>query len=361
MKKTLRLSSIAVGALVLGTLGVMTPQAQDKQIVIRYATPSPQSAHTSASVIWFAEQVEKRSKGRVKIQVHWNGSLVPGPETLNAVSTGLVEMGKIFTVSYKGQIPLWNIGNLAFLNPDPFVAMSTLRDMRAEFPAFRRELEKQGITVIADISAGPTSILSRAPIKSLSDLKGLKVRAAGVQADALKVVGAVPVSIAYGELYEALQRGIVDAATVYEPAIISSRLNEVTSHLIYAPLGQAVQGEIVNTAFWNGLPKDVRDLLQETMDEAIIVFLQSYQGKLESDRQKMKTGEGNIGKLEFYALPEDQAKDWEKRLPDPLQVWLKDNKRHGATEEMVKRFRELEAKYANILKTQGYPKSKQGH
>ncbi|MBA4489596.1 C4-dicarboxylate TRAP transporter substrate-binding protein [Paracoccus sp. S1E-3] len=333
--------------------------AQDAPILIRYTTSQPPGSPTSAPVAWFGEELEKRTNGRVKVQFFWGGALVKSPDTLNAVANGLVEMGKIYALDFKGPLPLWNVGNQAFTSSDPYVSMMIQRTLRKEFPEFNAETDRVGVIVLGGLSTGGAGLLSTKPITKLSELKGSKIRSVGAQAEALKAVSAIPVSVPFAEVYEAFQHGVIDTSTNYENSIIPYRYNEVANNFTYVPLGQSVQGEIINKAFWEKLPDDIKTVIQETMDDMHLKYIQDYNLSAQEIHRKLAEGDGTP-KVNFHEFSEEDIAEWKSIFPDPLAAWAKANAKLGDTEAMAKRYRELEEQLTAEVEANGYPKDKFG-
>ena len=108
-------AALAGGAGLAALLGSSSAFAQE--IKIRYASPSAASDPTQHATLWFMDEVKKRTNGRVTFETYLGNSLVKDQDLINAIGDGLVEMGKIYTVSYPGQLPLWNLGNQPITSP----------------------------------------------------------------------------------------------------------------------------------------------------------------------------------------------------------------------------------------------------
>lgn len=328
--------------------------AANPEFRIKYAAASPPGSQTSVPIRWWAEQVEKRTNGRVKIEFFWSSSLVKGPDILNAVRNGIVEMGKIFTVDHVGQLPLAQLGNLPFTTDDVYVIQKAMADMIAKYPAWKKEFDQQGIVRLGGLATGTVNILSKKPVKSLDDLKGLTIRARGPQATVLKQVGAVPVSIAFGELYEALDRGVVGSTIMYELSIMPYKFNETATNFTYVGLGHAIQAEIMNRDYFESLPADIRKILMDTMAEAEIWYSMTFADKLAKETKQMETGDGTP-KVTFFQFPEADLKKWKKDSESLFTDWVTSNKSRGATPQMLDEFWALIDKYSKQVKASGYP------
>ncbi|MEJ8574994.1 C4-dicarboxylate TRAP transporter substrate-binding protein [Microbaculum marinum] len=331
-------AAVALMPLIAGT----GAQAQD--FTIRYASPSAASDPTQAATIWFMDEVTKRTDGKVKFEQFLGNSLVKDQDIVSAIGDGLIEMGKIYTVSYPGQMPIWNMTNLPFTSPSPYVAINVINDLMDQYPVFDEELAKMNVMALGVITTGGTGIVSKKPIKTVEDLKGLKVRARGVQAAAFDAAGAAPVSIPWNDVYEALSKGVVDASTNYVITTRPIRHNEVSDYYIAAGLGQAVQLELINRDFWEALPEDIKTVMAETMAEAEMRHAEES-SKLATAEQKAMADATGAEHMEYSVLPAEERQKWIEMSPDFFAEWAEENKGIADTAAIAKSYRELEQKY----------------
>lgn len=339
LKRTLSVAATAIAAFAFSAGAVY---AQD--ITVRYASPSAASDPTQEATIWFSEEVTKRTDGRVKFEMFLGNSLVKDQDVINAIGDGVIEMGKIYTVSYPGQLPLWNMTNLPFTSPSPYVSMNVIHDLVDQFGEFDAELKKMNVSALGVITTGGTGIVSKKPIRSVDDLKGYKVRARGVQAAAFAAVGATPVSIPWNDVYEALSKGVVDGSTNYIVTTRPIRHNEVSDYYIAAGLGQAVQLELINRDFWDALPEDIKTIMTETMAEAEQRYAERA-SQLALEERKALADESGPGHMEYIAFPAEERQKWIDASPDFFAEWAKANEASGDTAAMVKAYHEFEEQY----------------
>ena len=323
----------------LGAAGVAMAQT----ITVKYASPSADSDPTQAATIWFMDEVTKRTDGRVQFEKFLGNSLVRDQDIMVAIGDGLIDMGKIYTVSYPGQLPLWTMTNLPFTSPSPYVAINTIRDLTAKFPAFDEELAKLNVKALGVITTGGTGIVSRKPINTVEDLKDFKVRARGVQAAAFTAAGAAPASIPWNDVYEALSKGVVEGSTNYIITTRPIRHNEVAGHYIAAGLGQAVQLEIVNRTFFDALPADIQQVMSDTMREAEDRYAETSAALALSERAALANDPN--GKMVYSTLPQAEVDKWQAMSPDFFAEWAKTNEAIADTAAIVATYKELEAMY----------------
>lgn len=345
MKIDLSLKKAMFG-LVGGALMAMATGAPvaAQEITIRYASPSPASDPTQEAIIWFTQEVTKRTEGRVAFEMFLGNSLVKDQDIVTAIGDGLVEMGKIYTVSYPGQMPLWNMFNLPFTSSSPYVAVKTINDVTSQYPAFDQELAKLNLKEMGIVATGGTGIVAQSPIATVEELRNFKVRARGVQATAFSAIDAEPVSIAWNDVYEALSKGVVDGSTNYLISISPVRHNEVSDYFIAAGLGQAIQMEIMNLDFWNGLPDDIKQIMTETMAEAEVRYAEKASALANEEKQRLAS-ESGPAKLEYVQFPAEERQKWIEMSPDFFAEWAEQNKGTGDSAAIVETFKAAQDKF----------------
>lgn len=337
-----KLCGIATLGLTLGLASAITASAQE--ITVRYASPSAASDPTQEAIIWYTEEVAKRSNGRVKFEMFLGNSLVKDQDIVTAIGDGLIEMGKIYSVSYPGQMPLWNMVNLPFTSPSPYVAINTIHGMTDKYDEFGKELAKLNVSALGVIATGGTGIVSKKPLNSLADLKGFKVRARGVQVAAFKAIDAEPISIAWNDVYEALSKGVVDGSTNYIITTRPIRHNEVSDYFVAAGLGQAIQLELINLDFWNALPEDIKKIMSDTMLEAEQRYAEKA-SELAVSESKALAEETGPAHMEYIKFPEDERQKWIDMSPDFFKQWADENADKADTKAIVKTYLELQKEF----------------
>lgn len=315
----------------------LTVSAAAQDMTIRYASPAPSTDQTQEAIDWYMAEVTRRTEGKVKFEAFLGNSLVKDQDILTAVGDGVVDMAKVFTISYPAQLPLSNMFNLPFTTPSPYVAMNTINQLFDEFPELKQEYLKFDTIPIGTVSTGAAGFLSTRPFGGLDDLKGFKVRARGVQAEIFQAAGAIPASIPWNDVYEALSKGVVDGSTNYIAHMSGTRHNEVPQYYTAAPLGQAVQVHIVNKQFWDGLPEDIRGVLADTMRDAEQRYAERMSEAVVAERKNLAE--------KYSALTADQIAQLRSLAPDFFAQWVAANAGSGDPAKLLARYNELSTRF----------------
>jgi TRAP-type C4-dicarboxylate transport system substrate-binding protein len=231
------------------------------QAITQVTANMPQ--YTTVDQPLLRDGMAKATNGRVEVTLAaWPERNVNGPEVLRLVRSGQVDIAAAPLTTVSGDVPMLDGVDLAGMNPD---IKQARRVADAMLPVANKELERLGIKLVATYPFSGQMLFCRKPIATLADLKGLKVRTNGPSAaDLVKALGGQPVSLAFGEVYTALERGTVDCGITGSGSGNSVKWPEVTTHLYTMSLSWSTAGYFVNLAWWNKLEPSVRGEFEKT-------------------------------------------------------------------------------------------------
>ncbi len=237
--------------------------------------------------------IEKMSNGRIKVQVLYSGEGVGTTGLLSAVKSGLITMGAPFQSMHAGELPAGVVEvGLPGGTDDPAKLQKLFHEQ-----GWGKILEKaygsQGLVWLEPYIQPPVYVITKNPIKSIDDFKGLKIRAPGAYGKFLRNLGASPVSLAWSEIYTSLATGVIDGSIGSN--MIDHRDGnhvEVAKYMYRLPLaGAQVLPIIVNRAAWKKLPAD----LQEVVRKATVIHAEeqlAMSKKWESEAVAEMEGKG---------------------------------------------------------------------
>ena len=228
------------------------PALTPEVIVLRFACDTSAAAPYSLGQEWYMAEVEKRTDGRVEFERYWAQSLAPSSEQLDAVSTGIADITALVVGYWPGKLPLSNVATMPGLNWDLWPVLKAAHDLY-ELPEIKAEYDKLNIVVPALVGTSNYRILSKEPIQGLDDLKGKKSRVMGLQAELFKALGGVPVSMAAPEVFDALDRGTLDAVYAPPSFITAFGFHEVAKY--YSNLGVGSGGAWAMAVNMHIIPK----------------------------------------------------------------------------------------------------------
>lgn len=297
--------------------------AADDPIKLKFSTFVNETTVPGQTFNWWADEVEKRSDGRVEIERYFDGSLVPAADTLGALADGRVDLAPATEIYSPAELPLSQVAGVPFTTSDPEAMIRAFGDMYAENDDFKEQYERAGAHVLFFLPIGTSTISAADEINSVDDLDGMKIRAGGQAAVALQAVGAAPQSIEIPEVYDAIQRGTIDGISGLPlDTLVGTGLQEVAPHVLSDGLGGfASSAQSISINSWNALPEDVKQIMNEVSDEAVdegIRILMEANEEACADLSETKDAA-------VTAMPEDQVETWKSELGDEVVDSWKDS------------------------------------
>jgi C4-dicarboxylate-binding protein DctP len=273
--------------------------------VVATDTPKGQAAER------FKELAEKETKGRVKVEVFPNSQLYKDKEELEALQLGAVQM---LAPSLAKFGPLGVKEFEAFDLPYIFPSKTALYNV-TEGPigkSLLAKLEPKGITGLAYWDNGFKVMSANKPLHVPADFKGLKLRiqSSKVLDAQMRALGANPQVLAFSEVYQALQTGVVDGTENPPSNMYTQKMHEVQKHLTVSNHGYLGYAVIVNKKFWDGLPADIRAGLEKAMREATTFEKAIAQRDNDLAMDAIK----KAGKTTIYTLSPKEQAEWRKAL-----------------------------------------------
>ncbi|MFO1312900.1 MAG: TRAP transporter substrate-binding protein [Burkholderiales bacterium] len=259
----------AFAAAIVAACAMAAPSMAQQPIVVKFSHVVAVDTPKGKAAEYFKKLVEERSKGRVKVEVFPNSSLFKDGEEMEALQLGSVQM---LAPSLAKFGPLGAREFEVFDLPYIFDDYQELHKV-TEGPvgaALFKKLDSKGIVGLAYWDNGFKVMSANKPIRGPGDYKGLKMRiqSSKVLGDQMKALGAIPQVMAFSEVYQALQTGVVDGTENPPSNFYTQKMQEVQKYLALTNHGYLGYAVIANKKFWDGLPADIRAILEGAMKEA---------------------------------------------------------------------------------------------
>ncbi len=298
------LAAFAVAAVLVGPVSA-------EPIVIKFSHVVAPDTPKGKGADKFKELAEQRLPGRVKIEVYPNSQLYKDKEELEALQLGAVQM---LAPSLAKFGPLGVREFEVFDLPYAFPSTEVLRRV-TEGPIGKKlfgKLESKGITGLAYWDNGFKIMSANKPLREPADFKGLKMRiqSSKVLEAQFRKLGAIPQVMAFSEVYQAMQTGVVDGSENTPSNMFTQKHHEVQKYTTLSNHGYIGYAVIVNKQFWDGLPADVRQTLEGAMAEATAYTNSIAQTENDDALAEMKAS----GKTTFIELTPAQKEAWRKAL-----------------------------------------------
>jgi TRAP-type C4-dicarboxylate transport system substrate-binding protein len=282
------------------------------------------------SIQWWADEVEKRTNGEVKITLYWGETLVKLMELLDATRIGTVDMSWMITGYFPAQLPLNTVGHGAakfHYTYAPAAAMGQWQ-LLEEFPELEEEFKSQNLKVILPLGIDSTNLISNKLIKSVGDMKGIKARAPGaIFPKVVAAAGATPVSLPAPEIYDALTKGIIDCATGDYSSVLNFKLYEAAKYNILVNFGAVPSQALVsNLDVWNSLSEEAQSVILDIRPEFFDMWATLSYAQIDETKQ-ICIDKG----MELIDFPDSEREKW-RNLPGNKVLkdeWIADMEAKG--------------------------------
>jgi C4-dicarboxylate-binding protein DctP len=303
--------AIALAVTLVFCLAAGRPARADGPIVIKFSHVVSPDAPKGKAALLFKELAEKYTSGRVKVEIYPNSSLYKDKEELEALQLGSVQM-LAPSISKFGPLGVreFDIFDLPFLLRDEAHARQMMASpMMADL---NKKLEAKGVSPLAYWDNGAHVYTCNRPLVLPDDFRGLKMRIQGskVQDAVARELGAIPQIIAFGELYQALQTGVVDGEDNVPSNVWTQRFYDAQKYLTVSNHGRLTYALVTNKTFWNALPEDVRGELDRAVKESSDFFNETAARDNADALDKIKAS----GKTDIHILTDDEKKAWIAKL-----------------------------------------------
>lgn len=288
------------------------PVASAQQpIVIKFSHVVTSDAPKGKAAEYFKKLAEKATQGRVRIEIYPNSVLYKDREELEALQLGAVQMLAPALAKF-GPLGIkeFEIFDLPFLFPDRHALRRVKQGPVGKM--LLKKLQSKGLTGLAYWDNGFKLMSANKPLKRPEDFKGMRMRIQDSRVlDAqMRALGAIPEVLAFSDVYDALQKGVIDGTENPASNLYTQRMHQVQKHVTVSNHGYLGYAVIVNTKFWNGLPADIRDKLEDAMREAT-----RYADRIaEEENAKALEAVKRSGKTDVHILTPAEIAAWRERL-----------------------------------------------
>lgn len=282
--------------------------SHEEQIVIRFSHVVGENTPKGMAAIKFAELIKERSNGHVEIQVFPNGVLYKDGEEMNALLRGDIQMIAPAISKITTFVPEWSVMDLpyAFKN-----AQEVHTYVESEVgQSLMKRLNKHNLISMGVWDSGFKQLSnSIRPIQNLTDLEGLRMRImpSDILAEQFSIAGAYPRRIDFNTVFHQLQKGNVDGQENTLTNITSKNLHSLQDYLTISNHGYLGYLLLMNNEFWNSLPKNVQELLIDTLEEVQKWEWQQAENLSTERLQEMEACQC----IQIHYLTEEEIEDWE--------------------------------------------------
>ena len=305
--------------------------AEAKPIELSYSIffPAPHK-HTVLATEW-AQEIEKRTAGAVKITLFPGGTLTPADKCYDGVVKGISDIGMSCFAYTRGKFPLTEVIDLPLGYKSGVAATRLINLYRSKF----QPKEFDEVKVMYLHAHGPGLLHTKKPARRLEDVKGMKIRSTGLSAKVVAALGGVPVAMPMGETYDALSRGVVDGSMAPMEALEGWKWGEVVKYTSES-FGAAYSTGffvVMNKEKWNSLPPAIQKVIERVNKEWIERTGRLWEAIDKSGRDySLKRGN------EIILLPKEEDERWARAVRPILDDYVTSMKEKGLPGEEALKF-----------------------
>lgn len=336
----------------------LTAKAADQPTIltIKQAEAFPAAGFYYPHLLWMKDQIERRTNGRVKVQIYFGGSLTGWPEALPGLQTGLSDMAQVCPPYFPSEMPLSMIVEMVGVSTDLWVLQKAATDLYNLDPYVKAEQEKLGLKPMFTHCSGLMHYAFRDKVFTFEEMKGKIVRTYGGSLfEAEKGIGLKSVFMPYGDIYEALTRGTIDGTGFTYIVSDGFKHWEAVKSVVEVGAGYSMGLQrSMRLDTWNKLPKDIQDIFMKLQSDWIDYFAKAMYAETALLQTKWK----NFGVDVRDMTPADKEKLQKEILPAAQEAFVKQVEKMPGGEharEVWAHYQKLRDKYQNIVDTKGYP------
>ena len=313
----------------------------------------PNRGARAATLQAFADDVEALSDGELKIDIRWGGTLFKSQVAVQSIGDGVADLGTVIGVYFPQELFVYGIADLPLENPDAWVGMRATDELMRTSEVMQQRIADENLIYIGAFTTSAVNIACKDnAIRTLDDIKGLKVRGVGAYGKTFKELGANMVSMSIYDAYQALDSGLLDCSQAYSSAIAALKQQEVMSSYTLLDWGQVgAFGLFMNKKVYDSLSGD----LQAVIEKAGMSMADTLGELLELENANaleiMKSA-----RVEIIDLPDEQRDILVKQGVTYISDWITRANRSGVDGyTLLKQYQALIAKYKKERDTLGYP------
>lgn len=296
--------------------------SEEKIIRLNYSTFFPPThIHTKLAQDW-ADEIAKRSSGRVQIRLFSGGILTKADQCYSGVVDGISDIGMSSFAYTRGRFPLLEGLDLPLGYYDGISATRVANEMLAKYQP--KELKSTHILFLH--AHGPGVLASRKPVRSLKDAEGLSCRGTGFSAKIVDLLGGNSIGMPQNDTYEALQKGVVEATLCPIETLKGWKQGEVINYVTKTPaIGYTTAMFVtMNLQKWNSLPPEIKKIFEDVSLEYIDKHGKAWN---DADNDAVKMIE-EMGK-ETIVLTEEETQKWQEKVRPILDLYADNAEAHG--------------------------------
>ena len=294
---------------------------------------------------WLAEEIHQRSQGRLTLRTSFGGSLIGARNVLRGVSAGVADLGTIVAAYTPAQFERYRVADLPMGDDDPWVGLRAAYDLATGEPEIAEEFRREGVLYLSNLSSTTLILACRFPVTETGDFQGLRMRAVPPHDQVFRSLGAVVVGLPIPEVYQALDRELIDCTQTYWLSVLAYRHFEPAPEITELHWSQNLAyAVIMSRRTFNGLSVGHRASIRRIGEEAIDIV-----AKLAiEDQQRARTAALQQRDVTVHQLSEPARRHLQEGGEKLVDAY-------PGNRRLFERFKARVQAYRKTLDSRGYP------
>jgi TRAP-type C4-dicarboxylate transport system substrate-binding protein len=318
LRAILRTTTLAFGVLAVGAMSAGATET------IVYANPYAEVYTPSKIDAWMMDEIEKRSNGEIKFEKYFSGSMLKVVDVFPGLQSGAADMVEGSPAAYnRSDYRLSNV-LMPYISTKADAVTKALSELYQSNADLRKEYESRNAKVLYIVPWAENTFWSAKPLAKVDDFKGLKIRSLQAVADSVKMLGATPVAMPWGEAVEALGRGVVDAVSTvpFDSGVLGGIYESAKFGTDGGGMGIfSVAVTAFNKQRFESLSAEHQKIIEEVAAEAPARFIAALDEAIQKSVDKLCSYKGD---LKITLFSEEEKKKVHTLAAEPLHAeWVK--------------------------------------
>ena len=333
---------ITFSILIVPLVSCSKPAAKTFTLRLAHFFPATHPAETVLVKQW-AEALDKATAGQVKIESYPGESLLKAPDIYNGVVEGVTDIGLSCFAYTPGRFPVlesFELPGIVYQNSRSasMVAWEGIQTLNPK--------EVQDTHLLMVLATGPGDLFTKEPVKSLADLQAMEIRATGLSAETIKLLGGVPVGMPQSDTYDALSKGVVKGNLAPVEVLKGWKNAEVTDYITKTPfLYNTLFFVTINKEIWASMPADLQKKVTDTTTKFHEDTAAGLWDMQNADAMKFAVDEQ---KMEIIELSDEETQLWIEKVMPIQEAYKQKLAGLGLDVDPLKTVNELAAKYNKL-------------
>lgn len=301
-----------------------TPAPAPAPLELRFAHGWSTKHHVHPVIEAWTKEVEEATEGRVKITIYPGATIAKGPDLYDAAATGVADMAWSLQGYTPGKFPLTSVMELPFMATSSVQGTRVMQGLYEKFPEV--EAEYEGVKILWLWALDPGQLLTtKKQVRTLDDISGMKLRTASATLGLMmEELGAVPVHMGSAELYDALQKGVVDGGILGVSALKTFSLQDVIRYVTVGNFFVDTMFVVANDKSWNKISASDQKIIEDLNRKYEGIVANSFV----TEQQKGFEAAEAAG-AEEYILPAAELDKWKQAVSGISKKWIADMESKG--------------------------------